>query len=368
MSSFKYHNTKEDIKTNIRNGVWKPGEKLPPQRVFEEQYKVSRITVKRAVADLVAEGKLEHLPGRKGLFVTNSKDSPIQTNLIGVAVDDVRDAFGASILRGIEDYLWGRKYHAIVCNIDRDFQKIEQYFHSLLQQQVAGVVFSPVIDYGYVENNTKIITLLRNNNLPFVLIDRYIPDVLTNYVIPSHRESSRQVTERLLQSGHRRILIIQGLECTSMDDRDRGYIDAHRETGIEYDENLMIRVNDNLLYPETDPAEMEHMKERIKGAGEFTAFYALNGRILKAGIDILLSMGIKIGREVQLALHDDISKPHPPYTDNILHVTQPTYQMGQEAAKVLLEHIKEPEKGIVQVVLNSQLMLVSDKLSIGVKT
>lgn len=359
MSNPKYHQVKEIIKRNIRNGVWKSGEKLPPQRVLKEQCEVSQITVKRAVADLIAEGVLEHLPGRKGIFVTNGKSSPIQTNLIGVAIDDVRDAFGAGMLRGIEDYLWNQKYHAIVCNIDRDFNKIEQYFHSLLQKQVEGVIFSPVIDYGYIENNTKIITLLKSNNLPFVLLDRYVPDALTNYVIPSHRESSRQVTERLLKSGHRRILIVQGLECTSMDDRDKGYIDAHREAGIEYNENLMIRVNDNLLYPEADPAELERMKERIKRAGEFTAFYALNGRILKAGIDILLSMGIKIGKKVQLALHDDITKPHPPYTDNILHVTQPTYQMGWEAAKILLEHIKEPDKGIVQMVLNSRLIPVN---------
>jgi DNA-binding LacI/PurR family transcriptional regulator len=349
---------KEAIKANIRDGAWKPGKKLPPQRVLEEEYEVSRITIKKAISDLITEKALEHIPGRKGLFVTNVQDPQPQTNLIGVAIDDVRDMFGADILRGIEDYLWDQKYHAVVCNVDRDFQKIEHYFHSLLQQQVAGVVFSPVIDYGYVENNTKIITLLKNNNLPFVLVDRYIPDVLTNYVIPSHRESSRQVTERLLKGGHRKILVIRGLECTSMDDRDRGYIDAYTEAGIEYDKKLMIRVNDNLLYPEADPVEMKRMTELIKGAGEFTAFYALNGRILKAGIDILLSMGIKIGEELQLVLHDDISKPHHPYTDNILHVTQPTYQMGREAAKVLLDHIKEPEKGIVQVVLNSRLISV----------
>ena len=361
MSSPKYHRVKEVIKVNIQNEVWKPGEKLPPQRVLEKEYEVSRITIKRAIADLITEGVLEHIPGRKGLFVANGKGSHIQTNLIGVAIDDVRDIFGADILRGIEDYLWDQKYHAVVCNIDRNFDKIEQYFHSLLQQQVAGVIFSPVIDHGYVENNTKIIALLKSNNLPFVLIDRYIPDVLTNYVIPNHRESSRRITEHLLKSGHRKILIIQGLECTSMDDRGRGYIDAYTGAGIECDKNLMLRVNDNLLYPKTDPAELKRMEELVKGVGEFTAFYALNGRILKAGIDILLAMGIKIGQEVQLALHDDISKPYPPYTDNILHAIQPTYQIGRESAKILLEHIKEPDKGIVQVVLNSSLIPVKVK-------
>ncbi|MCP4400673.1 MAG: GntR family transcriptional regulator [bacterium] len=361
LSGFKYHNVKESIKANIRNGVWSSGDKIPSQRELEEQLEVSRITVKKAIIDLMTEGELERLPGRKGLFVKQKADSLPQAKLIGVAIDDVRDAFGATILRGIEDYLWDRKYHAVVCNIDRNFDKIEQYFHSLLQQQIAGVIFSPVIDRGYVENNTKIISLLKNNNLPFVLIDRYVPDILTNYVVPGHREGSRQLTEQLLKNGHKRILIIKGLYCTGMNDRVRGYLDAHEEAGVTCDENLILQVNDNLLYPKTDPAEVARMKELMRKAGDFTVFYALNGRILKSGIDVLLSMDMKIGQQVQLALFDAISKPFPPYTDNILHVVQPSYQIGREAAKVLLEHIKEPEKGIVQVVLNSRMVPVKEE-------
>ncbi|WIM67523.1 GntR family transcriptional regulator [Corynebacterium breve] len=46
----------------------KPGELLPGERVLEEQFSVSRITVRRAIGDLVAAGKLRRVRG-KGTFV-----------------------------------------------------------------------------------------------------------------------------------------------------------------------------------------------------------------------------------------------------------------------------------------------------------
>lgn len=356
MSSPKYDQVKEFIQTHIRDGLWQDGDKIPSQLELEQACHVSRITVKRAIADLIAEGILEHLPGRKGTFVKVSESRAVTpARLIAVAIDDVRDTFGAEILRGIEDYLWEKKYHPLVCNSDRDFGKVEQYFHSLFQQPVAGVIFAPVIDEEYIRNNTKILKLFEQRQLPFVLIDRYIPGYLTNYVITSHRESSKKLVQHLLRSGHRRILVVRGLECSSMQARVQGYRDAYQENGLPVDEHLIIRVNDNRLYPESDVHEVERMKTLIGQAGDFTAFYALNGRILRAGIDVLLDSGLLPGEQVQITLHDNISKPYPPYTDSIWHISQPSYHIGWEAAKILLDDIQQPQQKTVRVVLNSSL-------------
>ena len=45
-----------------------PGDMLPGERALEETYGVSRITVRRAIGDLVASGKLKRARG-KGTFV-----------------------------------------------------------------------------------------------------------------------------------------------------------------------------------------------------------------------------------------------------------------------------------------------------------
>lgn len=50
----------------------RPGDKLPGERVLEEQLGVSRITVRRAISDLVGEGVLVRVKG-KGTFVSHGR-------------------------------------------------------------------------------------------------------------------------------------------------------------------------------------------------------------------------------------------------------------------------------------------------------
>jgi len=57
-----------DILEELCRTTLKPGDTLPGERLLEETYGVSRITVRRAIGDLVAAGKLRRIRG-KGTFV-----------------------------------------------------------------------------------------------------------------------------------------------------------------------------------------------------------------------------------------------------------------------------------------------------------
>lgn len=50
----------------------KPGDKVPSERELCDKFGVSRMTVRQAIGDLVAEGKLERIQG-KGTFVAHEK-------------------------------------------------------------------------------------------------------------------------------------------------------------------------------------------------------------------------------------------------------------------------------------------------------
>ena len=59
---------RDALRTAIDTGQYGDGDLIPPEPALCEQYGVSRITVRRAVAELAAEGLLEKVPG-KGTFV-----------------------------------------------------------------------------------------------------------------------------------------------------------------------------------------------------------------------------------------------------------------------------------------------------------
>lgn len=67
-----YLQLKQSIMEDINNSIYLPGERLPTEPELCEKYKVSRITVRKAVLDLVEEGYLIKQQG-KGTFVKYSK-------------------------------------------------------------------------------------------------------------------------------------------------------------------------------------------------------------------------------------------------------------------------------------------------------
>jgi len=65
-----YSQTAEVLRSRIAQNVWKQGDRLPSEAQLCEEFGVSSITMRRAVATLVAEGLLVRLQG-KGTFVSS---------------------------------------------------------------------------------------------------------------------------------------------------------------------------------------------------------------------------------------------------------------------------------------------------------
>ena len=66
-----YQQIKQDLLDQINQHVLKPGDGLPSEAQLAAQYNVSRITIRRAIKDLIQQGVLFSLQG-KGTFVAQS--------------------------------------------------------------------------------------------------------------------------------------------------------------------------------------------------------------------------------------------------------------------------------------------------------
>lgn len=67
-----YQQVMEEIKRGIEDGTYSTGEKIPSEAELSEMYSVSRITIRRAVEELVGEGLLTKRQG-KGTYVTRRR-------------------------------------------------------------------------------------------------------------------------------------------------------------------------------------------------------------------------------------------------------------------------------------------------------
>jgi len=64
-----YYQIEQDLRHRIDNAEWKAGEQIPTEAELGAIYGASRVTIRQAISNLVAEGRLVREPGR-GTFVS----------------------------------------------------------------------------------------------------------------------------------------------------------------------------------------------------------------------------------------------------------------------------------------------------------
>lgn len=80
MGSPVYIQIHNQLRSNIENGKWHVGQKIPAERELATEFGVSRMTLRQAIQTLVDEGVLERRVG-SGTFVANRK---VQEKMSGV--------------------------------------------------------------------------------------------------------------------------------------------------------------------------------------------------------------------------------------------------------------------------------------------
>lgn len=86
----------------------------------------------------------------------------------------------------------------------------------------------------------------RKNGIPYIVVNRLLPDMPIHYVGVDHCEVSRKATAYLIQNGYRRIAILLG-DTTYVSHRLylRGYEEAHLAAGLKIDSSLIEKIELN---------------------------------------------------------------------------------------------------------------------------
>ncbi|WP_315814751.1 LacI family DNA-binding transcriptional regulator [Paraflavitalea speifideaquila] len=99
-----------------------------------------------------------------------------KTYTIGLIVADIANPFSSGMARIIEDEAERHQYTVIFSSSDENARKCGKLIDTLLDRQVDGLIISPP---AFSEHQ---VIYLQEQQVPFVLIDRYFPALKTNYV------------------------------------------------------------------------------------------------------------------------------------------------------------------------------------------
>lgn len=265
-------------------------------------------------------------------YIPNSLARGLSTNrtgTIGIVLPDIINPFFSEMARAIEDAASLLDYNVIICNSDNNIDKEEKYVKLLIGKLVDGVIFAAGGKSG------KSIKFLKNNNIPFVLIDRHIEGYEDAYgVYCKNKEGVIEGVKYLHNKGKKKIAFIMGPKNIQVSrQRLEGYMYAMEQYG-QLDKNLILETKLTL------EGGMKATKELLTNHGAVDAIMYSNDMMALGGMKYLTRKGYKIPQDMGLMGFDNI-KLTQFIEPELTTIGQPIYDMGQQACKILINVINK---------------------------
>lgn len=270
------------------------------------------------------------------------------THTLGLVLPDSSNPFFAEVARGIETYAFQQGYTVIFGSSDGDLEKERAYLRVFIEKQVDGIVF---VAAGESAQN---IEQLLGKHLPLVVVDRDFRRVVADFVVADNRQGGHLAASHLIELGHRAIACIAGPSTvTPSAERVTGYRDALEEHSIAFDPRLVRRGD----FGAASGFEATRSFLSRRGSNRPTAIFACNDMMALGALGALYQLGLHVPDDVAVVGFDDIvlaSYTAPPLTT----IQQPKYEMGELAAKLLIERIRsEPKRKPERHLLPTKLVV-----------
>jgi LacI family transcriptional regulator len=268
-----------------------------------------------------------------------------RSNTIGVLIPDLNNPLFPPIIRGIEDRLAEHGYVALIGNTDADPAKERRVFDQMRARHVDGFVLATATA------GSPILTEAAEGDVPVVLMNRTSPDYPFSSVSVDNEQGVRAAVAHLAALGHTRIGHIAGPQDASTGaSRLRGFqagMAAHK-----------LPVSDAQIAYATAYSLEEGVRcgQELFGSAGLTALVAANDMLAIGCYAALDELGLRCPEDISVVGFNDmpfIDRLRPPLSS----VRFPHYQLGTEAATLLVERIEVKDGPVKMLFLAPELVV-----------
>ena len=267
------------------------------------------------------------------------------TNSIGLCISIITNPYFNELVHAIEGEAGRYGYTLLLGDTLDDAEHEQRIVRALHERRVDGMIVAPSPGAA-----TGALRHLVAAGVPTALIDRLVPIGLDQVGV-ENAESTSGLVEHLAGHGHRRIGMISGMVgLSTSDERVRGYRAGLLRSGLPHDPALEV-----CGASQVEPARAA-VEPLLSISDPPTALVVGNNLMTLGAMRGLRDAGRRIPDDVALASFDDFPWAElvsPPLTT----IAQPTYQIGVEAVRLLLERIADPDRPAVTTRLEPRLVL-----------
>jgi LacI family transcriptional regulator len=267
-------------------------------------------------------------------YVYNRKAGELRgnsSNAIGVVINDLMNPFFAEVLVGIERKLVDAGYVVLMAHTQEDVALQDKVLQSMREQNVAGLMLCPALN-----TSRTLLKTIESWGIPLTVFVRNLGPGGYDFAGGDSEQGVFLATTHLLNTGHKKVGFLGGQKGVVFNQRMEGYKKALKEKGIPFSEDLVFNANPSRSGGYEAMNALLDSKQQIKAAvcyndvAAFGALSALGEKGLRAGADFAL-----MGFDNIL----DTAHSNPPLSTIDIHPTD----LGEKAASILLQRIKEPD-------------------------
>jgi len=353
-----YYQVYNSIRERIESGEFSPGSALPPERQLGTEYDVSRITIVKALDRLVTEGLIEKQQGRGTFVLEQNQAESEQKFALGYIPAGLLHPYFYSIQMGMAEVTTRENCELHVIGLHETQREDLDTIVENARSSVNGLVVYP-------RPNKKDIALYRRllaEGIPFVMIDRYYDEIDSDSVVFDGWQASYDLTQLLIDRGHRRIAIISHFEVNVSSIRQRvgGYKQCLVDNQLVVDESLIwLDVYANLrpaVGQKGDENMTNHLEELID-LHQPTALIAVNQDVShRLTYDIMMINHKRAQTVIQSNGNSDYELKvevvgfsyNNPEDDGPYHIAtalQPGDILGHHATQMMLQRLRGVIKG-----------------------
>ena len=247
------------------------------------------------------------------------------SRIVGVIVGDIVDPYFAEIARGVEDVAARVGHLTMVCNADRRPAAELAHLDVLRDYHAAGVVFAGSGYQDVPEAAALRAAVAELQEGGAVVVALAVRELDCPSVLVDNRAAAREVTEHLLELGHRRIAFVEGPPGL--------HTSAHRLEGFRA--AIADAGADALVLPGGFEFEAgAAAADRLLADGLPDAVLGVNDEVAIGLLTGLRRGGVDVPGQVSVA---GIGDTRPARLVDLTSVSLPLHELGEFAARVILE-------------------------------
>lgn len=272
-----------------------------------------------------------------------------KASTIGLILSDITNPFYPDLAKGCEDIAQTNGYTLIIMNTNDQEHRINSAVSQVKEGKVDGLIVASTLN-----RDEQALANLIKDGYPVVLAHRKITGLQVDSVVADNLSGAQSAVRHLISLGHKRIAMVTGIEESPVNNkRVQGYLGVMESEGLAIEPEW--KISGDGKYESSYTAAVKLLNLAVEKRP--TAIFCVNDIAALGVMDAVQDLGYKIPEDLAVVGFDDMFMSGT-RSVQLTTVRIPRYEIGQQAVRLLLNRISQPDNYVpTEVILPVSLII-----------